>query len=121
MKSELFKDFDVYNSYKAQLKAYNKKLFDPFCRKHSSKEKFNYYYDKNQNILTTTAQMNFFKWAIDNNIIEYVRLNYEDIKRDLKLKQKKVSSSSISSYSNSSPLSTSSHEYKPVSYIICFD
>ena len=119
MKSNFFEDFDVYNSYKSQLKAYNKKLFDPFCRKHSTKEKFNFYYDEGKSILTTTGQLNFFKWAIENRIIEYVTKYYDDIKQDLKSKQKK-SSTSISSYSNTSS-THSSTETKPVSYIICFN
>jgi len=119
MKSNFFEDFDVYNSYKSQLKAYNKKLFDPFCRKHSTKEKFNFYYDEGKCILTTTGQLNFFKWAIENKIIDYVVKNYDDIKQDLKSKQKK-SSASISSYSNTSS-THSSTETKPVSYIICFN
>ena len=27
--------------------------------------------------------MNFFKWAIENNIIDYIEQNYDDIERDM--------------------------------------
>ena len=30
---DIFSQFNVYNSYKSQLKAYSKKRFDPFCRR----------------------------------------------------------------------------------------
>jgi hypothetical protein len=30
---EILHQFNVYNSYKSQLKAYSKKRFDPFCRR----------------------------------------------------------------------------------------
>ena len=47
MRHKDFKDFDIYNSYKSQLKAFNKKLFDPFCRLHTKKNinKFKFKYD----------------------------------------------------------------------------
>lgn len=32
---------------------------------------------------TTIGQLNFFKWAIENNIIEYIRSNYEIIENDM--------------------------------------
>ncbi len=83
--------FDVYISYKSQLKSYKKKNFDPFRRR----EKFNYNYDKNNSCLTiktTLGQLNFFKWAIKNNIIEYVEKNIELITFAMNLsnKQKKI-------------------------------
>lgn len=120
LSSEICKDFDVYNSYKAQLKAYNKKLFDPFCRQHTTKNKFNYFYEEGKYIVTTTGQLNFFKWAIENKIITYVKKHYAEIKKDLKSKQKRSSLSSTSSHSPS--LSVSSPiETQGTNYIICFD
>ena len=111
---------DVYNSYKSQLKAYNKKLFDPFCRQHTTKTKFSYYYEEDKYITTTTGQLNFFKWAIDNRIINYVREHCLEIKKDLKAKQKKTTLSSISS--NSPLSSTNLSDTKTITnYIICFD
>ena len=98
--------FDVYNSYKSQLKAFNKKLFDPFCRLHSGGKikKFKFMYDTKSAIITTTGQLNFFKWAIENNIITYVTKYHEDIKADLKSKEllKRGSTTASMSVSSSS-------------------
>ena len=63
------KPYNIYLDYKSQLKAFSKKQFDPFCRR----ERIVFYYDKSNYITTTVGQLNFFKWAIENNILEYVR------------------------------------------------
>ena len=68
--------------YKAQLKSYKKKNFDPFRRD----RKFYYSYDQlddTKKVLTTLGQLNFFKWAISNKIIDYVEKHYEDINRSM--------------------------------------
>ena len=69
--------FNVHISYKAQLKSYKKKYFDPFRRR----KKFKYFFDKQKNIYlcTTIGQLNFFKWAFNNYIIEYVTNKYKSI------------------------------------------
>tara|TARA_Y100000768_G_scaffold96675_2_gene70421 strand:- start:5718 stop:6242 length:525 start_codon:yes stop_codon:yes gene_type:complete len=71
--------FVVYISYKLQLKAYSKKLFDPFCRR----DRIYFQYDKDNYLITTVGQLNFFKWMIENNIIDYIKDNYEEIERDM--------------------------------------
>ena len=73
--------FVVYVNYKLQLKAYSKKLFDPFCRR----ERIYHYYNDKQYLITTVGQLNFFKWMIENNIIDYIKTNYEIIERDMHL------------------------------------
>ena len=75
------KQFNTYHSYKAQLKSYSKKRFDPFCRR----ERLNFNYNKNNGISTTIGQLNFFKWAIDNLIIEYIKENYVQIEEDMNI------------------------------------
>jgi hypothetical protein len=68
--------------YKAQLKSYKKKNFDPFRRD----KKFYFPYDKDDStktILTTLGQLNFFKWAISSNIIASVEKNYEQINKTM--------------------------------------
>lgn len=80
-KNELF---NVYLNYKKQLKAYSKKQFDPFCRR--SRINYNYSYDANNInkwIETTVGQLNFFKWAIKNDIIYYITENLKSIERDM--------------------------------------
>ena len=39
--------------------------------------------NQNKNIETTIGQLNFFKWAIDNLIIDYILDNYSSIEEDM--------------------------------------
>jgi len=71
--------FKVYMDYKLKLKAYSKKRFDPFCRW----ERINIPYKNNTFIQTTIGQLNFFKWALENDIIKYINDNYIDIENDM--------------------------------------
>jgi hypothetical protein len=73
------KPFIVYLEYKSQLKAYSKKQFDPFCRR----SRILYEYDSDKKFETTIGQLNFFRWAIDNNIIDYIIKNYNTIEKDM--------------------------------------
>jgi hypothetical protein len=61
------------------LKAYSKKLFDPFCRR----ERISFIDHDNNELITTVGQLNFFRWAIENKIVEYITENYEDIETDM--------------------------------------
>ena len=75
----IVRKFIVHSNYKSQLKAYSKKLFDPFCRR--ERISFIDHYD---NVITTTAgQLNFFRWVIENNIIEYILENIKLIENDM--------------------------------------
>lgn len=76
--NKLFKQFNTYHSYKSQLKSYSKKKFDPFCRRDRIKFKLG-----DKELETTVGQLNFFKWAIDNLIIEYIIDNFNDIEIDM--------------------------------------
>ncbi len=69
----------VYLSYKSHLKAYSKKMFDPFCR--SKRIKF-------QGFETTVGQLNFFEWAINDQILEYIENNYNAIHLDMETRLK---------------------------------
>ena len=69
----------VHMDYKNQLKAYAKIYFDPFCRR----DRINFIYGKGHELLTTVGQLNFFRWAIENNIIEYTVSNMEIIEKDM--------------------------------------
>ena len=83
--------FNIYLNYKGQLKAYSKKNFDPFCRR----ERINFCYSRKDNetpnkfITTTVGQLNFFKWAIDNNILDYIKENLENIDLDMNINIKR--------------------------------
>ena len=66
------KYFTVHCAYKSSLDGYSKKLFDPFCRS----KKFAYTVPgTSHEIQTTLAQLNFIKWCIKNNIIDYIKDN----------------------------------------------
>lgn len=74
-----FREFVVYIDYKLQLKGYQKKQFDPFCRR----SRINFYYDTNKYFITTVGQLNFFRWAIMNGIIDYIEKNIKAIEEDM--------------------------------------
>jgi hypothetical protein len=71
--------FKVYFDYKLKLKAYSKKRFDPFCRW----DRISIPYKTGTSIETTIGQLNFFKWAIENKVIDYIEENYETIEKDM--------------------------------------
>jgi hypothetical protein len=71
--------FKVYNDYKLKLKAYSKRRFDPFCRW----ERITFPYKNGTSIQTTIGQLNFFKWALENKVVDYIRENYETIENDM--------------------------------------
>jgi hypothetical protein len=64
----------VYLAYKSHLKAYSKKMFDPFCR--WKKIQF-------QGLNTTVGQLNFFEWAIQDEVLDYLVDNLEDVQKDM--------------------------------------
>ena len=86
--NELYRQITVHHSYKSQLKSYQKKNFDPFCRRDRILFKC-----KNFEISTTIGQLNFFKWAIENSLLEYIKSNYKFIEEDMNLSinRKKIS------------------------------
>ncbi len=102
-KGELNERFKVYTNYKLNLKAYSKKRFDPFCRW----DRITIPYNENNDIQTTLGQLNFFKWALENNIITYISENYNIIDNDM---NNRNSSSKSKNYSVSSNSSTDSSE-----------
>ena len=71
--------FKVYIDYKLKLKAYSKKRFDPFCRW----ERITIPYKQNISIQTTIGQLNFFRWLLENNIIDFIKEHLELINQDM--------------------------------------
>ena len=71
--------FKVYVDYKLKLKAYSKRRFDPFCRW----ERISIPYKNGTFIETTIGQLNFFKWTLENKIINYIDENYDTIEKDM--------------------------------------
>uniref|UniRef100_A0A6C0EC79 Uncharacterized protein n=1 Tax=viral metagenome TaxID=1070528 RepID=A0A6C0EC79_9ZZZZ len=77
--------FFVYPSYRQELKTNSKKRFDVFCRNGS----INYYYDDKKFIETNDGQLNFFDWADNMYVIDYIEENYDDIEKDMEARNVK--------------------------------
>jgi hypothetical protein len=100
--------FNIYLDYKNQLKAYSKKFFDPFCRQKriiidcetflwkeyseldpvstndsTNIVNVNVNVNKNNFIITTVGQLNFFRWFLENKIFEYAIANIKLIDFDM--------------------------------------
>lgn len=89
--------FKVFNEYKLKLKAYAKKNFDPFCRW----ERISIPYDDNSCMETTIGQLNFFKWAIENRIIDYIKTHYHDIEHDMNSRNSTTKRKTVTTTTNS--------------------
>jgi glycosidase len=72
-------NMNVFHSYKSQLKAYSKKRFDPFCRR----DRLLFEMDGGHSVETTIGQLNFFKWAISNMVVDYIGLYKDEIEYDM--------------------------------------
>jgi len=72
-------EFFVYIDYKNQLKAYSKKLFDPFCRR----ERISFQMKDIPAFVTTVGKLNFFRWAIEKGILDYIQLNLKMIEKEM--------------------------------------
>jgi hypothetical protein len=94
------KRFKVFDSYKLKLRAYGKDNFDAFSRgrriivPYDTENNAGIVFSERDKLIkpdvltatpkeTTIGQMNFFKWAIENNIVEYILENLEVIKKDM--------------------------------------
>jgi hypothetical protein len=75
--------FNVHTSYKQQLKAFQKKHFDPFSRGDRIP-----YFIGDSCVITTIGQLNFFKWFISKKIHEFIQSNHDEIELDMNKKNK---------------------------------
>lgn len=74
---------NIYSSYKQQLKAFQKKHFDPFSRG----DRIPYFMGEIC-IITTIGQLNFFRWFISKNILDYIIQHQTEIENDMNYKNK---------------------------------
>ncbi len=97
---------DIHSDYKDQLKGYKKAYFDPFCRRqriflmcrngnirtplkgnlslHYKKiDNHEDYLGKEEGIVTTVGQLNFFKWCMEKNIISYIIAHIANIENSM--------------------------------------
>lgn len=75
------RSFNMHHSYKNMLKAYSKKMFDPF-RRHA---RVFLKCPEGNPLETTVAQLTFFKWAIENHVITYAVQHKQAIKYHMDL------------------------------------
>ena len=79
-------EFLIYTNYKAQLKAYSKKLFDPFCRR----ERIMFQIEGFPMFQTTVGKLNFFRWAIEKGVLNYIKLNIPRIEKAMNASAKEL-------------------------------
>jgi len=95
-------EFVVYMNYKNQLKAYSKKLFDPFCRR----ERISFQIPGHDAFLTTVGKLNFFRWALEKGILDYIKGHQPEIEKEMnaamkeQTKQKQNRDSTVSTASS---------------------
>lgn len=71
--------FNMFMEYKSQLKAYSKRYFDPFCRR----KRLAFGDADGEEFRTTCGQLNFFRWAILNGVVQYGRDHAAEIEADM--------------------------------------
>lgn len=109
------KRFKVYVDYKLKLRAYSKKRFDPFCRW----DRINVPYKQGTYIQTTLGQLNFFKWAIENEVIRYIQDNYSAIETDMNIRNNTSRKAAKSHHTSSATIDGC--EIKMVTNVVSID
>jgi len=76
------RQFLVHFHYKRELKAYSKRMFDPFCRRERISFQIRGHVPIEE---TTVGQLNFFRWAIEKGVIQYILENIAAIEKDMNI------------------------------------
>ena len=97
-------DFLVYLSYKGQLKAYSKQYFDPNCRR----ERIMFKIPGHEQFMTTIGKLNFFRWALETNILDYIEAHEEEIRTGYNAYLKETTQSQKRDKNNTTASSTDS-------------
>ncbi len=71
--------FNMYLEYKSQLKSFQKRYFDPFCRR----DRIEFVNADGEVIFSTIGQLCFFRWAIINKVYDYTVENLKTIEKDM--------------------------------------
>ena len=95
-------EFVVYMNYKNQLKAYSKKLFDPFCRR----ERISFQIPGHEAFLTTVGKLNFFRWALEKGILEYIKGHQPEIEKEMNVAMKEQTKARSTNTSRDSQATT---------------
>ena len=97
-------DFLVYLSYKGQLKAYSKQYFDPNCRR----ERIMFKIPGHEQFMTTIGKLNFFRWALETNILDNIEAHEEEIRTGYNAYLKETTQSQKRDKNNTTASSTDS-------------
>jgi hypothetical protein len=73
---------NMFLDYKANLKAFSKRSFDPFCRRERIMLTFDCDPDK-KTFVSTVAQLNFMRWAVEAGVLDYCRDNLAELEQDM--------------------------------------
>lgn len=111
-------EFNMYIDYKNQLRGFSKRCLDPFRRRQRifldyetlapiflNDTEVNTYEQREDGLVTTIGQLNFFKWALNNDVIKYCFENKEAIDKEMELadnkkKEKNKSTNKVSKIKN---------------------
>ena len=94
---------NIIRSYTEKLREFRKTSFDAFCRK----PKIDFQYDMDNEdavIRTSIAQLNYYKWILEIDLLSFIRENYDHIYSEYKTRSssKKSDVSSVNSESSAS-------------------
>jgi hypothetical protein len=95
-------EFLVYMNYKSQLKAYSKKLFDPFCRR----ERILFQVGPYPSFLTTVGKLNFFRWALEKGVLDYIYAHQAEIEKEMNTFMREIQKEKTSQTSSSTSTTT---------------
>jgi hypothetical protein len=87
-------------------------MFDPFCR--AKRIKF-------QGFETTVGQLNFFEWAVNDDILEYLETHYDEVHADMESRLKDETHSKPHKRHELSKSATSCMRYHDVRVTVKFD
>jgi hypothetical protein len=79
--------FMVHSAYKAALKSYSKKNFDPFRRGENITLEYN---TSGDYIVTSIGQMNIVQWLITNKVLSYITEHFDDINGEIGSLNRKI-------------------------------
>lgn len=98
-------EFLVYTNYKSQLKAYSKKLFDPFCRR----ERILFQIPGYPLFQTTVGKLNFFRWAIEKGVLDFIKMNLSKIESAMNTNAREMQKARKAASASSNSTATSSN------------
>lgn len=87
-------------------------MFDPFCR--SKRIKF-------MEFDTTVGQLNFFEWAITDEILNYLETHHDEVHQDMETRLKEVDTEPHRKRHELSKSATNSMKYHDVRVTVKFD